>query len=335
MSGKRRAFTLIELLVVIAIIAILIGLLLPAIQQVREASNRSKCQNNLRQLSIAMHNYHETFGQLPPGVGPYGCCWGTWQTYILPYIEQDILAHIYTNLGGNDNTGPRYASAPNTTVTGARLSTLTCPSDLPNSPIPPITNNNYSVNYGNTSFYQTPINGMPFLGAPFSCYPPEWEDPTGQLASYGQNNLDHNASGFASPKAGQPQSSLPTIQDGTSNTLMMAEVIQGQSNDLRGFSWWGGASGFTSFNLPNANAPDVLMGGICNVPKTWNIPCTTTSSDALPRMQVARSRHVPGGVNVAYCDAHVAWITNNISITAWRAISTSQGHEGINDPAVD
>src|SRR3954469_10152229 len=139
----RRAFTLIELLVVIAIIAILVALLVPAVQKVRAAAARAQCQNNLKQVALGMHNYHDAYKNLPPGEGPgnpadtittrRGCCWGTWQTYMLPYLEQQALFQRYVNLGGSDLTGPRYGQDPNAKdVTSVRLSVLTCPSDQPN-----------------------------------------------------------------------------------------------------------------------------------------------------------------------------------------------------------
>ena len=108
-SRRTRGFTLIELLVVIAIIAVLIALLLPAVQQACEAARRSQCKNNLKQLGLGMHNYHDVYNVFP--VGQHNCCWGTWMVPILPYIEQAPLFQLYQNSGGSDATGPRYSSA--------------------------------------------------------------------------------------------------------------------------------------------------------------------------------------------------------------------------------
>src|SRR5262245_19508336 len=163
MRSLRSAFTLVELLVVIAIIGVLVALLLPAVQTAREAARRSQCSNNLKQLSLAMLNYEDTFKVLPGGVGRYGCCWGTWQVRVLPYMEQKALADLYLNSDGNDATGVRYGAGQNVTmVTSKRIKSLTCPSDFPNAPIgtPPITNHNYGVNFGNTNFFQATLNNI-------------------------------------------------------------------------------------------------------------------------------------------------------------------------------
>ena len=325
MRLRPRGFTLVELLVVIAIIGILVGLLLPAVQAAREAARRMQCQNNLKQLGLSFHNYESATKRFPGGVGPFGCCWGTWQVGVLPYMEQSAMFSIYQNYGGSDATGIRYAGAANRPVTSSRIPTLTCPSDTPNAPIgasatlAAITNHNYGVNYGNTSFLQGTLPTTPptlFLGAPFRIY----------TGSTGDDGPTTPAQALTWTRVYGKPVSLAEITDGTSNTLMAAEQLQGRANDLRGFSWWGNATGFVTFMPPNSTLPDVITGGICVSSLIPRMPCTTLSTLARPRMMGARSLHT-GGVQVTYCDGHVAFITDSIDFRTWNALGTAAGGE--------
>jgi prepilin-type N-terminal cleavage/methylation domain-containing protein/prepilin-type processing-associated H-X9-DG protein len=325
MRRARPAFTLIELLVVIAIIAILIGLLLPAVQKVREAAARMKCQNNLKQIGVAIHNYESSFGTFPGGVGQNGCCWGTWMVTILPYVEQDALYKVYTNFGGLDNTGPRYGAGVNLNVTQKRLKIFTCPTDIPNAPIGNITSHNYALNAGNTSLFQTEIpigcavgspGCTPFLGAPFNWY-------TGSTSA--DSTVPYTSGNPANGIMGRPVK-IAEITDGTSNTLMASEVIQGRLTDLRGFTWWGGAAGFVTYIGPNSTSPDVVTGGICLSGQQGNPPCVDASTNTLPRMMGARSLHT-NGVNAMMCDGSARFVPDSINITIWQAMGSSKGGE--------
>jgi prepilin-type N-terminal cleavage/methylation domain-containing protein len=133
-TTQRRGFTLIELLVVIAIIAILIGLLLPAVQKVREAANRIKCANNLKQLGLAAHNYHDVNEHFPPGIGyfpPARGAFGTYFFHLLPYVEQD---NLYQSALGSVPFPPPYGPTMvyypgNNNVYSQPVKTFLCPSD--------------------------------------------------------------------------------------------------------------------------------------------------------------------------------------------------------------
>ena len=317
----RRGFTLIELLVVIAIIAILIALLVPAVQKVRAAAARAQCQNNLKQVGLAMHNYHDAFKKLPYGEGPgdlsdpanttrRGCCWGTWQTLILPYIEQQAMFKGYVNLGGNDKTGPRYGAAPNVAnTTSIRLSVLTCPSDTPNpgainSGGLAITSHNYVVNYGNATNYQNDPTPGPIIS------PVTWQFG-GAPFGYAARN----------------RKKLIEIRDGTSTTLMVSETVQGKGGDLRGFSWWAPGAIFTTVYPPNTSLPDITTQS-CNNQPDFNLPCK--DNGGFWNIISARSRH-SNGVNTAMCDGSIRFVTDAIDIANWRALSTSGNGETIGD----
>jgi prepilin-type N-terminal cleavage/methylation domain-containing protein/prepilin-type processing-associated H-X9-DG protein len=327
MNTRRRGFTLIELLVVIAIIAVLIALLLPAVQAAREAARRAQCVNNLKQIGIGMHNYVSAMGSLPPGVK--GCCYGSWQVFALPWVEQQSMFNAWNTLGSNANNGGpydgilRYAGVCNTTVTQRHVNVYKCPSDGGNMNLTGVgiltTSHNMVVNFGNTDLDQnTPYFGVTFLGAPFSDIGAPLPDQNtvqnpGKMVSVANGTFGFQA-----------------ILDGTSNTLMTSEVIVGQSGDLRGFGWWSNGAIFSAWATPNSSILDILpSGGYCVPSNPMNPPCDPNGQSATSGLIVsARSRH-PGGVNAGMCDGSVRFVKNSISLITWRALSTTQGSEVI------
>ncbi|MBI3467627.1 MAG: DUF1559 domain-containing protein [Planctomycetes bacterium] len=196
-------------------------------------------------------------------------------------------------------------------VTRTQIPALTCPSDATGAtPANGVTRHNYAANFGNTGLrVRTPLNGAVFGGAPFLL--------TGGCTSAAQ--------------AFKPSDVL----DGTSNTLMLAEVVQGHGGDHRGFSWWSDSAGFETQQSPNSAAPDVMNGGTCrdrwtNPSVPINPPCVLAETATAPQRRAARSRH-PGGVQASMLDGSVRFVSDNVNINTWRALSTTAGKDPIPD----
>lgn len=310
-QGPGPGFTLVELLVVIAIIGVLVAMLLPAVQAAREAARRSQCGSNLHQESLAIHSYLAAKRTLPPGL--HECCWGTWQVAVLPYVEQQALGSAYQDFGGGRST-VAYHTDPNlTNVSSKRLPFATCPSDKVSAPFPwgsgAMTKHNYVVNYGPTGLEDN-----------------LFEKPEGWTQVAVLNGVAYNGAPFESRKTIPPSQ----ITDGTSNTLLMSEVIQGEGVDIRGLTWWGDGAGFSTYLAPNASQPDSsIYGSYCDVTENDLSPCVQQGRRT-PSMYAARSHHLQG-VGVALCDASVRFVSDNIDLAVWRMLSTTQGDETVGD----
>jgi prepilin-type N-terminal cleavage/methylation domain-containing protein/prepilin-type processing-associated H-X9-DG protein len=318
----RRGFTLVELLVVIAIIGVLIALLLPAVHAARESGRRAQCASNMKQLSLAILAYESIHKGLPPLAkswdtqhynqnqpGPLDWWVGHgWFTLTGPYIGYDAWA-------SRIDYSVSICHAKNETVRRTILKIHECPSDNGQQQnewaitIWARWLNNYVVNAGNTDYQQHDLNGVTFLGAPFT---------------------------------GVVQTPTSLIIDGTSKTLMMSEVVV-----PRGTIEFGGIYAqtmlseagqiFTGYNLPNSQVPDAIgygrNGGLgktradaryieAGIPPPISLggmPLTP-----FPTYIAARSRH-QGGVNASRCDGSVSFYANTIGELIWRALTTSQG----------
>ena len=325
MVRVRRAFTLIELLVVIAIIAVLIGLLLPAVQKVREAAARIKCQNNLKQLGIALHNYHDTAERFPMGLDCPSCAnpiytgvdigpqnWTTWVVDLFSHVEQTALFAQW-----NRNAG--VYSPVNAPLLSTFLPVLSCPSD------------------GDRAFQnpgQTPLARSNYV----ACFSPDggWVE---RGASYRVDNSFNTAANPGGTRKAafnvNVRRRLLDLADGTSNTVLLSETITGPNGtaDARGIWWHFQGSVFTAELPPNPRTADQMnRNAIYGLPYYDSPICVPTKSpcvgatDYSVQRFYARSRH-SGGVNAVLGDGSVRFVRDSISLQTWQAAASISGGE--------
>jgi prepilin-type N-terminal cleavage/methylation domain-containing protein len=339
-AGRReRAFTLVELLVVITIIAILIALLLPAVQAAREAARRLHCSNNAKQVALAMHLYHESNGQFPPGYGylsprsdPYsrtgsGPEW-PWCVRLFSYMEQSALADAVAPYWSIDSgrTAPPIPTAA-LPVYETNIPAWHCPSDF-------LTAVGFNEHYAVLPAAQAPRHARISYAACLGIGPMEGTIvPPGKLQS-GLASGERVAGAFGYNYAAR----VRDIRDGTTNTLMVSELIGGHPRTIRGSQCYDEGPVFSASYSPNDGTPDLVRwcdpddaGSGAPAPCRYNggtLGGTLTTLNMV--VHTSRSMH-PGGVVAAMCDGSTHFISDSIALRIWQSMATPNGGEVFSD----
>jgi len=334
-----RGFTLVELLVVIAIIGVLVALLLPAVQAAREAARRTQCTNNLKQLGLAAHNYHDVYNAFPPGVAKYtrsasagvpgyaSLC-QSWITRLLPFLEQTSI-EIPFELPGTSWTG--VSAGPGGPASKIMLQVVLCPSDV----MKPIRGTSARSAFAPTNYVACTGSDQRWvratMGNSWDGRPQRRHQGMFRTSSWVRlgDVIDgtSNTMAFSEVQLGGPVGNGPLIANTGSGGLidcLAGNPAGGVNNNYpRGWSWYAAkyahSWGYTALIPPNDRV--TLMSGR---------DCIAQQAGSEVGLG-ARSWH-PGGVLVAMGDGSTRFVSETIDIVAWRAAATIAGGESLNLP---
>ncbi|MBA4062741.1 MAG: prepilin-type cleavage/methylation domain-containing protein [Isosphaera sp.] len=315
-APRRPGFTLIELLVVVAIIAVLVGLLLPAVQKTRESAARTKCQNNLKQLGLACHNFHDTYGVLPPSrsasggfpkLGVPNNAYQGWAVWLLPNLEQENVRNAYS-------TTLHFGHAGNRTAITTRVNVFKCPSSPTRDKVAPtFTAQGFTVTGAQTADYTV----IRFVTEGLRNHTPADLDPATRGSSFdGVHGAQASAHSY-STGTNYRVNSFARITDGLSNTLFYVECAARPdlyrtgrfvSADTVGASAWADSE--------NEIGLDGCENG--STPGTRAMNCTNSGEPY--------SFH-PGGINVCLVDGSVRFVRETVPIRTFAAAVTARAGE--------